>query len=157
MLNEIVNEPYDKERVDENTRLRLIAAYGMENEQWYFYRSSAHQTTDANIKNLLALIRRAEDQHRSETSFFFDPNATFPQLTIAIEHLAVALTAAVAMREPDPYVKQGFDYALLEDYDHLFRFSQLLKRKIARRRATSPRAWWTSCHRGRRGSSTCTR
>ncbi|MHB1134753.1 MAG: hypothetical protein ACYC4L_20460 [Chloroflexota bacterium] len=129
VLTELVNDPYDKEKVDEHTRLRLIIAYGMENEQWYFYHSMARHTVDEDLKKTLALVRRAEDQHRSETSFYFDPDATFPQLTIAIEHVAVALTAAVAMVEPDPYVKQGFDYALLEDFDHLYRFSLLLKRR----------------------------
>jgi rubrerythrin len=129
VLNELVSEPYDKDKVDEHTRLRLILAYGMENEQWYFYHAMARHTADENLKKQLALIRRAEDQHRSETSFYFDPDASFPQQTIAIEHLAVALTAAVAMREPDSYVKKGFDYALLEDYDHLYRFSLLLKRR----------------------------
>lgn len=74
----------------------------------------------------MAQIRRAEDLHRSRSTFLTDPTATIPQLTIAYEHLAVDLTAVCAMDEPDPYVKQVFDYGLLEDFDHLYRFSILL-------------------------------
>jgi len=124
----VVTDAHDKDKIDEFSRLRFIAAYGVETEQWYFYHAMARHTDDDNLKLLLAEIRRAEDQHRSEATFFTDPTSTFLELTIAIEHLAVALTAAAAKDEPDPYVRQVFDYGLLEDYDHLFRFSLALER-----------------------------
>ena len=40
--------------------------------------------------------------------------------------IAVDLTAWLALNEPDPYVKQALDFALLEDFDHLYRFANLL-------------------------------
>ncbi|MBI2953702.1 MAG: hypothetical protein HYY30_05265 [Chloroflexi bacterium] len=127
-IKRIVQDPYDKERVDELSRLRVIDTYGMENEQWYFYHQLARHTDNDEIREAVALIRRTEDQHRSEASFLFDPTTTILELTIAYEHLAVAITAAAAKDEPDPYIRQVFDYGLLEDYDHLFRFSILLDR-----------------------------
>ncbi len=127
-FKKIVQDPYDKESVDEFSRLRVIDAYGMENEQWYFYHQLARHTNNDEIKSAVAQIRRTEDQHRSQTSFFFDPTASILELTIAYEHLAVAITAAAAKDEPDPYIRQVLDYGLLEDYDHLFRFSILLDR-----------------------------
>ena len=34
------------------------------------------------------------------------------------------LTAWLAQNEPDEYVKEAFDFGLLEDFDHLYRYSQ---------------------------------
>ncbi|MGI5836832.1 MAG: hypothetical protein ACOX87_10160 [Chloroflexota bacterium] len=127
-IRQVVVDHYDKDQVDEYSRLRAIWAYGMETEQWFFYHHLARHNADDEIRNVAAQIRRTEDQHRSGSTFFFDPNSTIPQLTIAYEHLAVDLTAAAAKDEPDPYVKQVFDYGLLEDFDHLCRFSLLLQR-----------------------------
>lgn len=48
------------------------------------------------------------------------------ETTIDYEQLAIGLTATLAMREPDPYVKAAMDFALLEDFDHLYRYANLL-------------------------------
>ena len=39
--------------------------------------------------------------------------------------MAVDLTAWLARNEPDPMVHQALDFALLEDFDHLYRYSDL--------------------------------
>jgi hypothetical protein len=39
--------------------------------------------------------------------------------------VAVDLTAWLAQNEPDPYLKQVYDFALLEDFDHLYRYANL--------------------------------
>lgn len=36
------------------------------------------------------------------------------------------MTAWLAMNEPNPYVKETLDFALLEDFDHLYRYANLL-------------------------------
>lgn len=41
--------------------------------------------------------------------------------------MAVDLTAGLARREPDPGVKAAHDFALLEDFDHLYRYADLLE------------------------------
>jgi len=38
------------------------------------------------------------------------------------------LTASVAESEPDPYLANGYRYALLEDFDHLYRYAAMLDR-----------------------------
>lgn len=48
------------------------------------------------------------------------------ETTIGYEQLAVELTAMLAMREPDKRVKAALDFALLEDFDHLYRYADLL-------------------------------
>ncbi|MBW3549818.1 MAG: hypothetical protein KY442_03040, partial [Proteobacteria bacterium] len=50
------------------------------------------------------------------------------ETTIAYEQVAVEVTAAVAQREPDPYLAQTYRYGLLEDFDHLYRYSAMLDR-----------------------------
>jgi hypothetical protein len=50
------------------------------------------------------------------------------ETTIAYEQVAVELTASVAEHEPDPYLAQGYRYALLEDFDHLYRYAAMLDR-----------------------------
>ena len=38
------------------------------------------------------------------------------------------MTAAVAQTEPDPYQAQTYRFGLLEDFDHLYRYSAMLDR-----------------------------
>ena len=52
-------------------------------------------------------------------------NQTIIETTLGYEQVAVDLTANLARNEPDPYVKQTLDFALLEDFDHLYRYSCL--------------------------------
>jgi hypothetical protein len=44
------------------------------------------------------------------------------------EQTAIEVTASVAQLERDAYLAQGYRYALLEDFDHLYRYSALLDR-----------------------------
>ena len=46
--------------------------------------------------------------------------------TIGYEQLAVDLTAALAQMVGDGHVKKALDFALLEDFDHLYRYADLL-------------------------------
>ena len=48
------------------------------------------------------------------------------EVTIGYEQVAVDLTAWLAQTEPDPYVKAALDFALLEDFDHLYRYANLM-------------------------------
>jgi len=50
------------------------------------------------------------------------------EITIGYEQTAIEVTASVAKLEEDPYLAQGYRYALLEDFDHLYRYSALLDR-----------------------------
>ena len=47
--------------------------------------------------------------------------------TIGYEQLAVDLTAFMAQRSKDKNVKAALDFALLEDFDHLYRYADLLE------------------------------
>ncbi len=49
------------------------------------------------------------------------------EVTIGYEQLAVDLTAYLALTEPDSYIRQALEFALIEDFDHLYRYANLLE------------------------------
>ena len=49
------------------------------------------------------------------------------EITIGYEQVAVDLTAFLARTEPDKYAKAILDFALLEDFDHLYRYANLME------------------------------
>ncbi len=127
-FQKITEKPIDAGATDAYTKTRIAWMWGTENEQWNFYHNFSRCTDNEEIKQAIAQIRRTEDQQRSRIGFFFDPRASVLENTITIEQLAVDLTAAMAKDEPDPYIKQALDFGLLEDFDHLFRYSVLMSR-----------------------------
>ncbi|ABX41985.1 hypothetical protein [Lachnoclostridium phytofermentans] len=79
------------------------------------------------IRRGLALIRRVEQQQQKAIASLKPKDETILEHTISYEQLAVDLTAELAKREPDKNVKAALDFALLEDFDHLYRYSDLLE------------------------------
>jgi len=78
------------------------------------------------LKGQLAYLRRVEDQQQTTINWLNPPDQTVLETTIAYEQVAIDLTAYLARQEPDQYVKDVFDFGLLEDFDHLYRYSQFL-------------------------------
>ncbi|HEY9765235.1 MAG TPA: hypothetical protein V6C82_02685, partial [Chroococcales cyanobacterium] len=68
--------------------------------------------------------------------------------TIAWEQMMVELTAYCARSESDPYVKQVFNYILLDDFDHLYRFCELMD-LVERRDPNEILQYRTEIHWGR--------
>lgn len=50
------------------------------------------------------------------------------ETTIGYEQVAIEVTATVAQNEPDEYLAQVYRFGMLEDFDHLYRYSALLDR-----------------------------
>jgi hypothetical protein len=50
------------------------------------------------------------------------------ETTIGFEQVAIEVTAAIAQAEPDPYLAQVYRFGLLEDFDHMYRYSALMDR-----------------------------
>jgi hypothetical protein len=123
----IVNEPYNKTRVDAYTRTRIILMNGIENNSVLTSHNIHRFMPDPEIKRQIAGIRRADSQHQQLINWLNPIDQSIIETTIGYEQVAVDLTSNLAKNEPDPYVKQTLDFALLEDFDHLFRFSCLLE------------------------------
>ena len=118
--------PYDARAVDPYTRCRVILMNGTEFEAvWYGHQFSRH-TPDNELRRQIALLRRLEQQQQKLIAALKPADETILMHTIGYEQLAVDLTAALAQREDNPYVKQALDFALLEDFDHLYRYADLM-------------------------------
>ena len=125
--DELVQEPYDKQTVHPYTRCRVILMNGIENGATIFSHAVSRMTTDDETKRKLALIRRLDSQHQQLINWLNPGNATIVETTIGYEQVAVDLTANLAKNEPDDYFRQVLDFALLEDFDHLFRYGCLME------------------------------
>jgi hypothetical protein len=123
---ERVRTPYDKQDVDPYTRCRVILLNGLENECWNWSHHFARHTDDPALKGLLARTRMVEQQQQTTLNWLHPADQTILETTIAYEQVAVDLTAYLARNEPDPYVREAMHFGLLEDFDHLYRYSELL-------------------------------
>ena len=117
---------YDKNDVDPYTKVRCILLNGTEYEATWFSHQFHRHCADNDVRRELALIRKNEQQQQKRIACLKPINETILETTISYEQLAVDLTAILAQREPNAYVKRALDFALLEDFDHLYRYSDLL-------------------------------
>lgn len=120
-------KPYNKLDIDPYTKARIILMNGTEFEANWFSHNFARHTTNNDLRRELALTRSIEKQQQIRISLLKPANESILEHTISYEQLAVDLTAELAKRENDCYVKKALDFALLEDFDHLYRFSNLLE------------------------------
>src|SRR5829696_5468488 len=121
-----VKAPYDKHEVDAYTRTRVILMNGIEVEAWNYSHAFARCTDNPEIKALLARTRMVEQQQQTTINWLNPADQTVLETTIAYEQVAVDLTAYLARHEPDPYLREALHFGLLEDFDHLYRYSELL-------------------------------
>lgn len=117
---------YNKCDVDPYTRTRVILMNGTEFEANWFSHQFSRNCDNNDIRRTLALIRRSEQNQQKLISLIKPVDETLLEHTIGYEQLAVDLTAHLAKKEPDRYVKKALDFALLEDFDHLYRYADFL-------------------------------
>jgi hypothetical protein len=123
---DLVRKPLSKLDDDAFTRVRVIIMNGIELEALAFSHNCAR--CNMALRLPLAQIRRAEQHQATMVNWLLSPDLSPLETTIAYEQVAIELTAAVAQREPDPYLAQVYRFGLLEDFDHLYRYSALLDR-----------------------------
>ncbi|MBE6700411.1 MAG: hypothetical protein E7582_00770 [Ruminococcaceae bacterium] len=116
---------YDK-WADPYTRCRVILMNGTEFEANWFTHQFSRNCNNNDVRRVLAFIRRGEQQQQKLISLLKPVDETVLEHTIGYEQLAVDLTAHLAKKEPDKYVKKALDFALLEDFDHLYRYANFL-------------------------------
>lgn len=123
--SELNVQPYDRDRVHPFSRCRGIVMNGIEVEAVMFSHQMARNTIDPALKQRLALVRRAEAQQQKAVNWLIPGDETTLEVTIGYEQVAVDLTAWIAQNEPDPYLRQVYEFGLLEDFDHLYRYANL--------------------------------
>lgn len=118
---------YNKCDVNPYTKTRIILMNGTEFEANSFSHQFSRHCNDNDLRREIALTRRTEQQQQKKIQDLKPINENILETTISYEQLAVDLTARLAQNEPDEYVKKALDFALLEDFDHLYRYSDLLE------------------------------
>lgn len=126
-LEKLNTKAYDKESVEPYTKLRAILMNGTEFEAVGFSHRFSRTCDNNEVRRNLAALRRSEAQQQKRIACLKPQNENQLEHTIGYEHLAVDLTAELARREKNQYVKQALDFALLEDFDHLYRYADLLE------------------------------
>lgn len=125
-LSNLALKSYDKYQLAPYSKTRIILMNGTEFESNWFYHQFARHTSNNDIRREISEIRRSEQQQQKRISSLKPLNETILETTLSYEQLAIDLTAILAKREKDFTVKNQLDFALLEDFDHLFRFTDLL-------------------------------
>jgi rubrerythrin len=123
---ELAPKPISKLDDDAFTRVRIIYMNGIEREAWNFQHSAARFNQALRLP--LADVRRVEQHQGTLVNWLLGADHSPLETSVAYEQVAIEVTAAMAMREPDPYVAQSLRFGLLEDFDHLYRYSALLDR-----------------------------
>jgi rubrerythrin len=123
---DLVQTPASKLDDDAFTRVRVILMNGIESEALRFQHACARMNKDLQLP--LAQVRRIEQHQQTMVNWLLPADLSPLETTIGFEQVAIEVTASVAQHEPDPYLAQVYRFGLLEDFDHLYRFSALMDR-----------------------------
>ncbi len=126
-VDEYSPKPYNKNTTSPYTKTRIILLNGTEFEQNWFLHQFSRNCPNNDLRREIALIRRHEQHQQKIISGLKPVNETDLETTIAYEQLAIDLTAILAKHVKDESVKNALNFALLEDFDHLYRFANLLE------------------------------
>ncbi|MFG2000213.1 hypothetical protein ACGFNU_13780 [Spirillospora sp. NPDC048911] len=118
-------EPVDPDRSDPYTKCRIITMNGIEVEAIMFSHHFNRICPDPEIKRQMAEVRYIEQQQQKVVNWLLPGQASVLETTISYEQVAVDLTAWIARMEPDAYLKQAYEFGVLEDFDHLYRYANL--------------------------------
>ncbi len=124
--NTVYPRAYSKHDTDPYTKVRIILMNGIETEAAMFSHQFHRHCNNNDLRRELAMLRRVEQLQQKHINWLKPLDETQLETTIGYEHVAVDLTAWLAQNEPDQYVKETLDFALLEDFDHLYRYANLL-------------------------------
>ncbi len=125
--SELNSSTYSKSAVHPYSQARIILMNGIEVEAALFQHQFARHAIDPDLTRQLAMVRRIEQQQQKAVNWLVPGKASILEATIGYEQVAVDLTAFLARTVPDPYVKDVFDFGLLEDFDHLYRYANLME------------------------------
>ena len=120
-------KPYHPLEVDPYTKCRIILMNGTEFEAVKFTHQMARHVQDQSLRRELAMLRRTEQQQQKKLANLKPIHETVLEHTISYEQLAVDLTAMLAKRVKTAHAKAALDLALLEDFDHLYRYADLME------------------------------
>src|SRR5690606_21602410 len=118
---EMASKPISKLDDDAFTRVRIILMNGIETDALRLKNIGAR--FHGELRQALAQVRRCEQHQATMVNWLLSADHSPLETTVAYEQVAIEVTAAVAQTEPDPYQAQTYRFGLLEDFDHLYRYS----------------------------------
>lgn len=123
---ELTPKPLSKLDDDAYTRVRVILMNGIEQQVNRF----SHMCGQFNhsLRYALADIRRVEHHQQTMVNWLLGSDHSPLETTIGYEQVAIEVTAAIAQQEPNEYLAQTYRFGLLEDFDHMYRYSALMDR-----------------------------
>lgn len=127
MWDKLYPKSYDKRAVDPYTKTRIILMNGTEFEANWFSHQFDRHVKNNELRRSLAFTRLQEKRQQIKISMLKPKDETVLEHTIGYEQLAVDLTAELAKKEKNFNVKKALDFALLEDFDHLYRYANKLE------------------------------
>jgi len=123
---DMVQIPVSKLDDDAMTKVRIVLMNGVESEQLRFKHVCARMNRDLQLP--LAQVRRIEQFQQTTVNWLLPPDLSPLETTLIFEQVAIEVTAHIAQHEPDPYLAQVHRFGLLEDFDHMYRYSALYER-----------------------------
>lgn len=123
---ELTPNPISKLNDDAFTRVRIILMNGIEQQANRFQHMCGQ--FNKHLREPLAQIRRIEHHQQTMINWLLGADHSPLETTIGYEQVAIEVTAAIAQQEPDAYLAQAYRYGLLEDFDHMYRYSALMDR-----------------------------
>jgi len=123
---DLVRVPTSKLDDDAMTRVRIILMNGIEANALRTQHVFARMNND--LRLALAQVRRIEQHQQTMVNWLLPADLSPLETTIGFEQVAIEVTASVAQHEPNPYMAQVYRFGLLEDFDHMYRFSALMDR-----------------------------
>lgn len=126
--------PIDPDDADPYTRCRIIAMNGIETEAVFFDHHFIRHCPDPEVRRQISYLGYIEAQQQRVVNWLLPGIPSALETAIAYEQVAVDLTAWVARMEPDPYLRQAYEFGVLEDFDHLYRYANLFE-LVERRKA----------------------
>lgn len=123
---ELTPKPLSKLDDDAFTRVRVILMNGIEQQANRFQHMCAQLNGD--LRRPLADVRRVEHHQQTMINWLLGSDHSPLGTTIGYEQVAIEVTAAIAQQEPNEYLAQTYRFGLLEDFDHMYRYSALMDR-----------------------------
>lgn len=123
---DVVRNPISKLDDDAFTRVRTILMNGVELDSLRI--KQVMLRSNGPLRAPIAQLMRVEQHQATLVNWLIGADHSPIETTIGYEQTAIEVTASVAQLEADAYLAQGYRYALLEDFDHLYRYSALLDR-----------------------------
>src|SRR5690348_9711091 len=132
---ELVQAPTSKLDDDAFTRVRIILMNGLESDALRMSHAMARMM-NGDMRLPLAQVRRVEQHQQTMENWLLPADLSPLETTFGFEPVASAVMASVGQHETDDYISQVYRLGLLEDFDHLYRFSALMDRMAGRDAST---------------------